>query len=200
MATRAKETVASYVTDMLALEHHIKKAVAGQIADLEGETQFVNELQSIHGTCENHIAKLDALIARREIGSQGISETLKKATSAVLGVGAAAIDFVRTEKLPKNLRDDYTALSLANIGYVMLQTTALSLGDDEVAELAQECLADHAQCVMTLNHITPAAVVRFLQDEGLPAQANVLPQVAENVGRAWSASPAVAHAGSSHAH
>lgn len=44
---------------------------------------------------------------------------LKRAGSAVLGLRAAAVDVVRTEGLPKNLRDDYTAFSHATIGYVM---------------------------------------------------------------------------------
>lgn len=187
MTRTANDAVASYVTDMLALEHHIQKAIGGQIADLENESPFINSLRTIHATTEAHIAKFDALVDRRGLGIQGVSEKLKNAASTVLGMGAAAIDFVRSEKFPKNLRDDYTALSLASIGYVMLHTTALSLGDDEVASLAHEFLADHAKCVMMLHDIAPAAVVLFLQEDGLPAEPGVLPKVAENLAQVWTA-------------
>ena len=56
------------------------------------------------------------------------ADAIKRAGSALLGLGAAAVDLVRNEGLPKNLRDDYTAFSLATIGYVMLYTTASALG------------------------------------------------------------------------
>lgn len=186
MTRTANDAVASYVTDMLALEHHIEKAIGGQIADLENESPFINSLRSIHAMTEAHIAKLDGLVDRREIGMQGVAEKIKNAASTVLGIGAAAIDFVRSEKFPKNLRDDYTALSLACIGYVMLHTTALSLGDDEVAAIAHECLSEHAKCVMMLHDIAPAAVVLFLQEDGLPAEPSVLPRVAENLAQVWA--------------
>jgi hypothetical protein len=104
----------------------------------------------------------------------------------VLGAGAAAIDFVRNEKLPKNLRDDYTATSLAAIGYVMLHTTAMSLGDRDVADLAHRHLRDHARNVMVLHNVIPSAVVRFLQNDGLPARTDVLTEVSRTIESVWS--------------
>ncbi len=186
MSTTAQEAVASYVTDMIALEHHLVKAIGGQISDLQDEPHFADALRKIHTTSERHIGLLEELATRRAMGAQGVAETVKKAASVVLGMGAAAVDFVRSEKLPKNVRDDYAAVSLACMGYVMLQTTAMALGDDEVAKLAQECLTRHAECVMTLNRLAPEAVIEFLQSEGLPARANVLPQILENIQSAWA--------------
>jgi hypothetical protein len=111
---------------------------------------------------------------------------VKRAGSAILGVGAAAVDFVRNEKLPKNLRDDYTATSLAAIGYVMLHTTALSLGDREIADLAHRHLQDHARNVMLLHNAIPGAVVRFLQNDGLPAKTESLVEISKNLESVWS--------------
>jgi hypothetical protein len=107
--------------------------------------------------------------------------------SAVAGVAAGVIDLVRTEGLPKNLRDDYTAFSLATIGYVMLQTTALSLDDREVAELAQQHFRDYAHALTRIHAIIPEAVIRLLQEEGLPARNEVLSQVHRNVEEVWNA-------------
>ena len=114
-------------------EYRAMKALAGQIADLTTESTLVEALRTAHRTCESHIEALSALAKRREIGAQGISEVVKRAAAGVLGIGAAAVDFVRGEKVAKNLRDDYAALSLAVIGYVMLYTVGMSLGDHEVA-------------------------------------------------------------------
>lgn len=187
MSRNANEAVISYVTDMLALEQHIHKAINGQIEDLNEEyPEVTTHLRVVEREVEGHIESLKALAERRVEGSQGLADVVKRAGSAVLGVGAAAVDFVRNEKLPKNLRDDYTATSLAAIGYVMLHTTALSLGDREVADLAHRHLKDHARNVMLLHNVIPGAVISFLQNDGLPARADVLDQVSQNIESVWS--------------
>ena len=121
---------------------------------------------------EHHLSDLRALADRRKAG--GIAETVKRAGAVVAGVAAGVIDLVRTEGLPKNLRDDYTAFSLATISYAMLYTTAAGLGEREVAELAQQHLRDYAGAVTRLNALVPASVIRYLSEEGLPVQESVL--------------------------
>jgi hypothetical protein len=140
VARDKNEAINSYIGDMLGLEDHIQKAIKAQLEDLEDYPDVVAELRRIHRKTEHHIADLRALSERRR--AAGVKESVKRAGSAVLGAAAGVIDLLRTEGLPKNLRDDYTALSLASIGYVMLHTTGLSLDDREVAELAQQGFAD----------------------------------------------------------
>ncbi len=178
-----REAVTSYVTDMLALEQHISKAIEGQIADLKDYPELTGELKGILGTIGGHISTLEMLAKAH--GGEGGGGAIKKIGSALLGFGAAAIDMVRNEGMPKNLRDDYTASSLATIGYVMLHTTALSLGDRETAAIAQRHLADYARIVMTLHNVIPAATIRFLQQEGLPARSDVLDEISRNIDGVW---------------
>ncbi len=177
------QTIKSYVTDMLALEKHISKALQAQVEDLENYPDVVRELRTINATTESHIRTLEGLA--EEMGGEDASGTIKKLGSALAGLAAGAIDLVRNESLPKNLRDDYTAINLATIGYVMLHTTALSLGNRKVAELAQRHLVDYTEVVMTLHNIIPGAVIEFLLEEGLPAREDVLPQIAETLENAW---------------
>jgi hypothetical protein len=106
--------------------------------------------------------------------------------SALLGLGAAAVDLIRTEGLPKNLRDDYTALSLASIGYVMLHTTAMALDDNEVAELGRQHFADYAGALTVLHGLIPGAVVRYLKEEGFSVREDVLSQVNRTVEEVWN--------------
>jgi hypothetical protein len=177
------EAINSYITDMLALEDHIEKAIKGQLEDLKDHPDVVGELRQIHRTLEHHISDLKQLSERRAAG--GPSDLIKRAGSAVLGLGAAAIDLVRREGLPKNLRDDYTAFSLATIGYVMLHTTALALDDREVAELARQHFSDYAEAVTRLHNVIPAAVVRYLREDGLPVRENVLPEISRTIEEVW---------------
>ena len=186
------EALNSYVTDMLALEQHIKKAIDGQIEDLKDYPAVTSELRSINGTIEGHISTLEGLAKNK--GGKGPADLLKQAGSVVLGLGAAAVDLVRNEGLPKNLRDDYTACSLATIGYVMLHTTALSLGDRQVGDVAHRHLSDYARIVMNLHNIIPAATIKFLQEDGLPATDAALPEIARNIEEVWHQGSSVGNA------
>jgi hypothetical protein len=190
VARDKNEAINSYITDMLALEDHIEKAIRGQLEDLKDYRDVVGELTQIHRKVEHHISDLKQLSGRRAAG--GASDAIKRAGSVVLGLGAAAVDLVRKEGLPKNLRDDYTAFSLATIGYVMLHTTGLSLGDREVAELAHQHFSDYANAVTRLHNIVPAAVIRYLKEDGLPVQENVLPEISRAIEEVWRSQSAQA--------
>jgi ferritin-like metal-binding protein YciE len=183
VARNKDEAINSYITDMLSLEEHIEKAVRGQLNDLEDYPEVTRDLKQVLRKVEQHVSDLQELSERRK--AKGASDAIKKAGSAVLGLGAAAIDLVRTEGLPKNLRDDYTAFSLATIGYLMLHTTALSLQEREVAELARQHFADYAQSVTLLHNLVPGAVVRYLREEGLPVQEGVLPEISQTIEKIW---------------
>jgi ferritin-like metal-binding protein YciE len=183
VARDKEEAINSYVTDMLSLEEHIEKALRGQLEDLKNYPEVTGELKPVHRTVEHHIADLKQLSQRR--GGRGASDAVKRVGSALLGLGAAAVDLVRNEGLPKNLRDDYTAFSLATIGYVMLKTTALSLDDQEVADLAHQHFSDYAHAVTLLHNIVPAAVIRFLREDGLPVREDVLPEISRSIEEVW---------------
>jgi ferritin-like metal-binding protein YciE len=178
-----EEAINSYITDMLSLEEHIEKALRGQLEDLEDYPEVTRDLKQVLRKVEHHISDLKSLSERRNAG--GPTETIKRAGSALLGLGAAAIDLVRNEGLPKNLRDDYTAFSLATIGYVMLYTTALALDEREVADLAQQHFADYAQAVTLLHNVIPGAVIRFLREDGLPVREDVLPEISRTIEEIW---------------
>jgi hypothetical protein len=190
VARDRNEAINSYITDMLALEEHIEKAVKGQLADLKDYPEVLAELRQIQRKVEHHISDLRMLSERRN--AAGVVESVKRAGAAVAGAAAGLIDLLRTEGLPKNLRDDYTAFNLASIGYVMLYTTALALDDLEVAELSLQHFRDYAGTILRFNDLIPAAVVRFLQQEGLPARADVIPEVNRHVAEAWNQTPAAA--------
>ena len=183
MTRDRNEAINSYISDMLALEDHIEKAVRSQLEDLKDYPEVVAELRQIHRKVEHHISDLRGLSERRQAG--GVKETVKRAGSAVLGAAAGVIDLVRTEGLPKNLRDDYTALSLASVSYTMLHTTGLSLGDQEVADLARQGFADYAEAVTRLQGVIPAAVVGYFRQEGLPVREDVLPEIRRTIEEVW---------------
>ena len=183
----SKDTLDSYITDMLALEEHIAKAVDGQLADFRKQhPDFADVLSTISATTARHIGALEAMTTARKIDSGSmVAEAVKRAGSAVAGLGAAAIDLVRSEKLPKNLRDDYTAYSLASIGYQMLMTTAISLNDDDVAGLARTHFTDYAKVVSDLSQAIPGAVIDDLRSQGLAVNPEAADLVRQDIEKIW---------------
>ena len=139
-----EQAVMSYLTDMLALEEHIEKALKAQISDFEQDyPEVVTQLRMIHATTEQHVASLKGLTDQRD-GGRGVGDAIKRVAAVMAGFGAAAVDLFRTGKLPKDLRDDFTALSLAAIGYVMLATTARSLDEPTVAAQRAAVCRNHS--------------------------------------------------------
>ena len=190
MARDKNEAINSYITDMLSLEEHIEKALRGQLEDLKDYPDVIGDLKQIHRKVEHHVSDLRELSQRRNARTP--ADALKRVGSALLGFGAAAVDLVRNEGLPKNLRDDYTAFSLATVGYVMLKTTALALDDREVGDLAHQHFSDYAESVTLLHNVVPGAVIRLLREEGLPVREDVLPEISRTIEQVWHAQSAQA--------
>ena len=61
MTRDRNEAINSYITDMLALEDHIQKAVKGQLTDLKEYPDVLAALRPIHTKIEHHISDLRLL-------------------------------------------------------------------------------------------------------------------------------------------
>jgi ferritin-like metal-binding protein YciE len=192
MSNNPKERIDSYVTDMLALEHHIKDALETQLKDLNDFPEVRRRVEEFLNTVEFHISSLEGLSNAR--GAKDGGGIIKKAGSKVMGLAAGAIDMLRHEGMPKDLRDDYTAFSLAHIGYVMLHASATSLSQPDAAALAERHLTDYQRVLMTINHMIPAATIAFLKTEGLPASDAELPKISEAIDRGWRNSSGIPEA------
>lgn len=188
MATETQEAIHGYITDMLALEEHIEKALQAQVsAHEEDHATIVAALRDMHRTIEGHIVELRALDDTADAGGgQALGEAIKRAGAMLAGLGAAAIDLVRNERLPKNLRDDVTAFSLASTGYLMLHTVALGLGHTPTAELAARHMDSYAGMIIKLNHLIPTAVLTQLAADELTVDVTVADAALETYRKAWS--------------
>ncbi len=155
------DIVTKYLSDMIGVEAHIYQAIDKQVKETKDERDVNPKLVEIRDTLERHVnalrSRLDAL------GGQA-TNPIKEAGASVLGVAAGVIDKFRAEEVSKNFRDDYTALSLSNISYVMLISTCLSCNDTETAELATRQLKENANLVSEIGNLMPKLVVRDLRD------------------------------------
>ncbi|MGI8586687.1 MAG: DUF892 family protein [Chloroflexia bacterium] len=156
-----QQILQKYVGDMHALETHIQTAIDKQLKLAENDADAKAKLGEISGTLNGH---LSALEMRLQALGGSPTHPVKEAGAAVLGAAAGLVDKVRAEELSKDLRDDYTALNLSIISYIMLNATALALGDQETASLAERNAKDNAQFVFWINNNMPKFVINDLKD------------------------------------
>ncbi len=158
-----QKTIADYLGDMVALESHIEEALDRQLNEVKDDPEAVSAVQGFHDMVKAH---RDALKAHQEqVGTTG-GNPIIAAGSALLGKAAGVIDMIRSEGNSKALRDDYTAFNLAAISYTMLNTTALALGDQTTAGIAERHLRDYAAAIQQINHLMGGVVVRELEKDG----------------------------------
>jgi len=181
-----RHVIATYVSDMLALERHIAQPVESQLKS--GDHQDFSEAMKIIGrltsVTQSHITALEGHLSA--VGGHAGSP-IKSAWSALLGGGAAAINQVRKTKVSKSLRDDYTALGLAAISYTMLNATALGLGDQATAALAKRHLDDITPIIIEISKAIPGVVLAELREDGESVKVSAAQISEQQTGESWSA-------------
>ena len=179
-----QDTLQQYVSDMLAVERHLLPAIEDQNKDdrygKHPEAQRV--VQRIETTVRNHINGLEKHL--KSLGGDPASP-IKSAVTAVLGVAATLIEKVRTDPVSKNLRDDFTVLSLAAVSYTMLHTTGQALRDQGTADLAAEYLGDYTPLLTDINEAIPDVVVSELHDETEVLDPGAAERARERTQQAW---------------
>jgi hypothetical protein len=86
------------------------------------------------------------------------------------------------------LRDDYTALNLATVGYTMLHTTGLALNDQATADLALRHLREYTSIVMEINQVIPSVVVADLREDGGVIDESAVQMAVANTQKVWQPS------------
>jgi ferritin-like metal-binding protein YciE len=183
MDDKNKKTIADYVGDMVALEEHIESALDHQLDLAKDDPTALQAIRGWHAMVKEQRDRMRELQTELDAGTAG--NPIKKVGSTILGMAAGIIDKVRTEGISKAIRDDYTAFNLAAIGYTMLHTTALSLGDERVAGIAERNLRGYAGAIQRINHIIPDVVINELVKDGHNANAAAADQTRSIVDEAW---------------
>lgn len=165
MATdKTNETLTTYVSDVHALVTHGIQAIHRQVEQLKNVS---------HRDASAAVVRFEGILRAQEsalrdrIQALGGSTTqpVKDAVSAVAGVAAGLINAVRPSETVKSIRDDYTFISQLGIAWLMLHTTASSLGDVETTSLAERGYSDTAKMIMHIDRIMPKIVVEELRED-----------------------------------
>ncbi len=181
------DTIRTYVGDMYSLESHIEEALDAQVEKVKDHQKAAAAVRRFHGMVRSQRDQMKAHLDSIGGTSGGV---LKSAVSAVFGAAAGVIDKVRPEAVSKSLRDDYTAFNLAAIGYHMLYGTALMLGDQRTAALAEKHHRSYTDAVQDINQIILDVVAWELRKDGLKVNEKAMDSATETMNQDWrSTSP-----------
>jgi ferritin-like metal-binding protein YciE len=179
-----RHSLQAYVSDLLALIKHIEVPIDRQL-QIDDSANYADALTIIRDVKRVTAAQRTRLEEElQRLGGDGAAG-IKSAWSLILGAGAAAVGSVRKTKVSKNLRDDYTALGLASISYTMLHATALGLGNNSVATLAQRNLAEIAPIIVRISTAISAVVLQELRDDGETVAVDAAAVSAQITHEAW---------------
>ncbi len=188
-----REEIRPYVADMAAVEKHILEALERQHDSLKDYPQALGLIDRLTGLLKTHVENLETHLD--SIPGGGVAAAVKETVTGVLGGLAGVYDKVRKDKVSRALRDDYTALSLATIGYTMLHSTALGLRQGTTAEIALRNLKELTPYIMELAEIIPVVVLKELSFEGYDIDTSLSSQAVRNTQEAWSQESTTANAG-----
>jgi ferritin-like metal-binding protein YciE len=179
-----QHSLATYVSDMLAVEQHVVVPFRTQRddADFRNAAAAATIAGRLVSLAETHIQMLQS--ALDSLGGHP-AHPVKAAVTNVEGWFAGAIDKIRKTKVAKGLRDDYTALALCTASYSMLLTTANAFDNAAVAQLAKRHLQDYAQAIVDIADALPFVVVEDLNRTGMPADPAIAERSQTEIRTAW---------------
>lgn len=181
-----QHSLATYVSDMLALEEHIRVPFGTQRNDRDFSqyTDAAALIERMYALCDNHVTALKAML--ESLGGHEMSG-VKSTVTNIEGWFASAIDMIRKTKVAKALRDDYTALGLCCVSYEMLIATANAYGSAQVAQLGERHLRDYALAVMEIGDAMPAIVLQDLRATGVDVSTAAAETTRNTIHEAWRA-------------
>ena len=184
MDEQSRKYIAKYVEDLHSLVSHGLQPFSHQMGEsgLGAHPEAAQAIKQCYATLQGHES---ALKGRMEALGTSPTTAIQDSAAVVAGVAAGLYNRVRTEAVSKSIRDDYVFLSIANISWLMLATTARSLGDHDTEELAERGYRDTARMAMEIDHLMPALVVQEMQQDKLPAR-NVSEWAGVIVHGAWN--------------
>jgi ferritin-like metal-binding protein YciE len=183
MDEKSRDVLAKYLHDMYSLIGHGHQAIRRQREQLKdaGHPEAERAVAGWESKIDRHVAMLEDRL--KGIG-ESVTSPLQDAAATVAGAAAGLYNAVRSEEASKSVRDDYTFFSHSAMSYFMLHTTAMSLGDQETARLAEQGYRDMAGFCMEIDRLMPGLVIHELEQDGHAAR-DVSADCARLVSEAW---------------
>ncbi len=180
-------SLSKHISDMLATEEHILEAVVRQRDDekVKNNVEVNKHIIEIERVLKEHTAALKSLAKQYNVNAEPIA---KEAVTKLLGIAAGLYDKMRGKHpLSRDLRDNYTALSLAAMAYTQLHTYGLAIEEQKIATLAEQHLKDLTPLMVQTSKLLPNVTAHEIAEQSdFPVDTSVGKQATDNTQKAWS--------------
>ena len=179
-----RDTILTYVADMYTLEAHIEEALDHQLNNFQDHPKANAAVRRFHVMVRT---QRDAMKAHLDSLGGSTSAAIKSTVTSVLGMAAGVVNKVRPEAMSKSLRDDYAAFNLAAISYHMLYGTALMLGHQQTAQLAERHHRAYTDAIQDVNQIILSLVAFELKRDGHVVDERAMDRATDTMNQDWKA-------------
>lgn len=160
MDTTTTRSLRGWVADVQALESHVQQALDQQQEMDPRSPEVAEAIAFLADTVARSVARVEQrLEGMPGEGDPGLAESV----ADVLGTAAGLVDRMRATTVARSIRDDRVALASIIVGYQMLLTTALAVGDSATAQMCEMALRDYSACVQRVEEVLALATMDDLQ-------------------------------------
>ena len=159
----SNDRLRDYTTELYNYNKHLLSAVRSQkSSDVIKNTKAVTLLNDIDIALTNQLNTMESFDG---LLNESKMDQFKENAARVLGTIAGSIGTIREDAVSKIIRDNYTALSMTASGYTMLNTLAISVKNDELANFAADSLERMAQLITETSKVLPFVVADELVED-----------------------------------
>jgi ferritin-like metal-binding protein YciE len=166
MMEQKQDLIRSYCNDVVELQRHIIRMTEDQAKeeDLQRYSQVHEVVAKVRDTVGRHASEMEQHLSA--LGGES-SSMLQQAASMVTGMATGLITRGEgSENAAKVLRNNYVALEMVSVGYLLLYTTAQALQDHATADIVNRHLSDTRPIATRIKDLIPETVVQELSNEG----------------------------------
>lgn len=184
--TTAQGTIRAYATDLISVYTHVHGATHRQLSEkslgrVPGSREAIERAATF---CERGHRELEEHV--RQHGGIGAAGHVKEGMTTVSGFLAGVYGQIRTDTPSRMLRDDETALHFLMTCTTMLHTTALALGDTQLAALTRKLMHEVPPLILAIGEVIPHAVASDLAQEHPDVRANAADEACREANSAWA--------------
>lgn len=180
-------SISKHISDMLATEEHILEAVKRQRDDdnVKNNVEVNKHIIEIERVLNEHTSALKRLAEQYDVNAEPVA---KEAITKLLGIAAGIYDKMRGKHpLSRDLRDNYTALSLASMAYTQFHTYGLTIGEEKIASLAERHLKDLTPLLVETSKLIPPVTAKEVAEQSdFDVDTSVGQRAVQNTQQAWS--------------
>ncbi len=159
MADSAKDLLVAWLNDAYAMEQSLSQVLENHVKDAKDYPQVQAKLQEHLDQAHTQADRVKGCIERLGESTSGLKSGMASVMGTVQGMSTGAMSMgSHHDELVKNAIADFSAENLEIASYRALVAAAQAFGDDQIAAVCQQILAEEEEMARWLEQNLPMIV------------------------------------------